>query len=302
MRTTRTSRRSRTQTKKASTAAPRREKTRSGGGRPLATATITFGLVTVPVRLYPTATVSGGLSFHLLHAKDKSRLKQQYVCAKEGVVVPRSEMVKGYEVTKGRYVILTDEELRALDAQASRGIEIAEFVPEDSLEPVFVERSYYLGPDKGGEKAYALLAAAMEDEKLLAIARYAARGKDYLVALRAFQGRLLMHQLFHQDEVREPIPVPARTSPTAAELQLAKQLIESIAARAFDPSRYEDEVRKRIRQLIARKSRGLEIEAPEEAPRTAEVIDLMSALKASLAGKKGQAPAARDARPKRKAG
>ena len=217
--------------------------------------------------------------------------------------MPRSDMVKGYEVSKGRYVVLTDEELRALDAQASRGIEIAEFVPEDSVPPVFVERSYYLGPDKGGDKAYALLAAAMEDEKLVAIARYAARGKDYLVALRAREGRLVMLQLFHQDEVREPVKVPARTKPTEAELQLAKRLIESIATSRFDPSRYEDEVRKRIRALIARKARGATIEAPEEAPRRAEVVDLMAALKASLEAKKGAGKAARpkEARSRRKA-
>jgi len=258
------------------------------GPRALATATITFGLVTVPVRLYPTASVSGGISFHMLHEKDRSRLKQQYVCVKEGTVVPRSEIVKGFEVAKGRYVVLADEELRALEAQASRGIEIAEFVPEDSLSPVYIERHYYLGPDAGGAKAYALLADAMRQEKLLAIARYAARGKDYLVALRAWEGRLIMHQLFHRDEVRAPaaLPVP-RTHARPAEVELAKRLIESIARDRFDPSLYEDEVRKRVRKLIARKAKGQKIEAPEEkAPREAEVIDLMSALKASLESKR----------------
>lgn len=264
------------------------------GPRALATATITFGLVTVPVRLYPTASVSGGLSFHMLHAKDRSRLKQQYVCVKEGTAVPRSEIVKGFEVSKGRFVVLTDEELRALDAQASRGIEIAEFVPEDSLPPVYIERHYYLGPDSGGAKAYALLAGAMADEKLLAIARYAARGKDYLVALRAWDGRLIMHQLFHRDEVRAPAALPGpRTHARPAEVELAKRLIESIARDRFDPFLYEDEVRKRVRKLIARKAKGSAIEAPEEAaPRKAEVIDLMSALKASLASNK-ERPATR---------
>ena len=260
---------------------------RTAGARPLSNATITFGLVTVPVRLYPTATVSAGLSFHLLHAKDTSRLKQQYVCAKDGEVVPRSEMVKGFETSKGRYVTFTDEELKALDQQASRGIEIAEFVPVDSLPPTYVERSYYLGPDKGAEKAYGLLAAAMEDARLLAIARYAARGKDYLVALRALEGRLVMHQLFHHDEVREPVAVPAgRSKPTSAEMQLARRLIDSIAVARFDPSKYEDEVRQRIRKLIARKAKGQPIEAPEPERRaSAEIVDLMSALKASLAAR-----------------
>jgi DNA end-binding protein Ku len=263
------------------------------GPRALATATITFGLVTVPVRLYPTASVSGGLSFHMLHAKDNSRLRQQYVCVKEGTVVPRSEIVKGFEISKGRSVVLTDDELKALEAQASRGIEIAEFVPQDSLPPVYIERHYYLGPDEGGDKAYALLAGAMAEENLLAIARYAARGKDYLVALRSWEGRLIMHQLFHQDEVRPPAALPTpRTQARPAEVELAKRLIESIARDRFDPSLYEDEVRKRLRTLIARKAKGQAIEAPEEAPaRTAEVIDLMAALKASLESKKKAAPA-----------
>lgn len=267
------------------------------GPRALATATITFGLVTVPVRLYPVASLSGGLSFHMLHAKDKSRLKQQYVCVKEGTVVPRDEIVKGFEVAKGRYVVLTDDELRALDAQSSRGIEIAEFVPEDSLSPVYVERTYDLGPDAGGAKPYALLVDAMAEQELLAIARYAARGKDYLVALRAWEGRLLMHQLFHQDEVRKPASLPgARTHARPAEVQLAKRLIESIASDRFDPSLYEDEVRKRVRKLIARKAKGLAIEEPEAEPvRKAEVVDLMSALKASLEAGRKRRPSARKA-------
>ena len=278
--------------------ARRKDDEEDGGPRALATATITFGLVTVPVRLYPTASVSGGLSFHMLHEKDRSRLKQQYVCVKEGTVVPRSEMVKGFEVSKGRYVVLTDDELRALDAQASRGIEIAEFVPEDSLSPVYIERHYYLGPDVGGAKAYALLADAMGDEKLLAIARYAARGKDYLVALRAWEGRLVMHQLFHEDEVRAPVAAP-RAAARPAEVELAKRLIESVARDRFDPSLYEDEVRKRVRKLIARKSRGLAIEAPEEVvPPKAEVVDLMATLKASLESQKGR-PSARSDRARR---
>lgn len=269
--------------------------------RPISNATITFGLVTVPVRLYPAASVSAGLSFHLLHAKDKSRLKQQYVCVKDGEVVPRDEMVKGFETSKGRYVVFTDAELKALDQQASRGIEIAEFVPADSVEPTYVERNYYLGPDKGGEKAYGLLAAAMAEAGLVAIARYAARGKDYLVALRAVGGRLLMQQLFHHDEVREPAAVPAaRTKPGAAEMQLARGLIDSIAVARFDPSKYEDEVRQRIRKLIAQKAKGLEIEAPERERRApAEIVDLMSALKASLEARaRGAARKRRAARPK----
>jgi DNA end-binding protein Ku len=261
------------------------------------TAAISFGLVTVPVRIYPAVRLSAGLSFHLLHAKDGSRLKQQYVCAEEGEVVPRSEMIKGYEYAKGRYVTFSDQELKALDQRATQGIEIAEFVPAASLDPIYFERPYYLGPGKGGEKAYALLVQAMEDGGVCAIARRASRGKDYLVALRPDAGRIVMEQLYHSDEVRPLSEVPVeRPALREAELKLAAQLIEQITSDKFRPERYEDEVRKRIEKLIAGKVEGEEIvAAPAERPR-AQVIDLMEALKASLAqGKGGSRPRARGA-------
>jgi DNA end-binding protein Ku len=253
------------------------------------TAAISFGLVTVPVRIYPAVRVSAGVSFHLLHAKDSSRLKQQYVCIKEDVVVPRSEMIKGYEYSKGRYVTFADEELKALDEKATQGIEIAEFVPADSLDPLYFERPYYLGPGKGGDKAYALLVQSMAERGVYAIARRAARGKDYLVALRPDQGRIVMEQLYHSDEVRPIAEIPVeKPALRDAELKLATQLIEQITSDRFRPERYEDEVRKRIAKLIARKVEGEDIvAAPEERPR-AQVIDLMEALKASLAQGKGR--------------
>jgi DNA end-binding protein Ku len=260
-------------------------------------AAISFGLVTVPVRLYPAVRSSAGLSFHLLHEKDNSRLKQQYVCARDGEVVPRSEMIKGYEYAKDRYVTLTDEELRALDEKATQGIEITEFVPADSVDPVYFERPYYLGPGKGGEKAYALLVKAMEEAGVYAVARRAARGKDYLVLLRPVERRMVMEQLYHSDEVRPLGEIPVDT-PTVREneLKLAQQLIEQITSEKFRPEQYEDEVRKRIEKLIARKVEGEDIvSAPEERPR-AQVVDLMQALKASLAqgkGKPGRSEAAR---------
>jgi DNA end-binding protein Ku len=263
-------------------------------------AAISFGLVTVPVRVYPAVRVSAGLSFHLLHEKDGSRLRQQYVCAKDGEIVPRSEMIKGYEYAKDRYVTLTDEELRALDEKATQGIEITEFVPAASVDPVYFERPYYLGPGKGGEKAYALLVKAMEDAGVSAIARRAARGKDYLVLLRPVDRRLVMEQLYHSDEVRPLEEVPVDTPAVREnELKLAQQLIEQITAERFRPERYEDEVRKRIEKLIAKKVEGEDIvAAPEERPR-AQVVDLMEALKASLAqggrGRAGRAEAPRAA-------
>jgi DNA end-binding protein Ku len=264
------------------------------------TAAISFGLVTVPVRVYPAVRSSAGLSFHLLHEKDGSRLKQQYICAKEDVVVPRSEMIKGYEYAKDRYVTLTDEELKALDERATQGIEIAEFVPKDTVDPVYFERPYYLGPGKGGEKAYTLLVKAMEDAGVYAIARRAARGKDYLVLLRPDDGRLVMEQLYHSDEVRPLSEIPVDgPAPRENELKLAHQLIEQITSARFQPDRYEDEVRKRIEKLIAKKIEGEEIvSAPDERPR-AQVVDLMEALKASLAAGKGGARSAAARQPQR---
>lgn len=270
--------------------------------RSIATASISFGLVTVPVRIYPATRTSAGLSFHLLHEKDHSRLRQQYVCEKDGKVVPRSEMVKGYEFAKGRYVTFTNEELKALDEKATNGIEITEFVPEGAVDPVYFERAYYLGPDKNGAKAFSLLGRAMKETGLLAVAKYAARGKDYLVLLRPSDERLEMIQLYNEDEVRpaSDVPVEARAS-TPGEVKLATRLIESIASREFEPGKYGDEVRRRIQKLIQAKVQGKDITAPEPQKRKAQVVDLMEALQASLARKAKPARAVRaDAAPLRR--
>ena len=259
--------------------------------RSIATATISFGLVTVPIRIYPAVRQSAGLSFHLLHATDKARLELQYICPEDGEVVPRSEMVKGFEYKKGQYVVFEDDELKALDEKATSGLEIAEFVPKDAVDPVFFEKTYYLGPDKGGEKGYSLLAQAMATVDEVALAKYAARGKSYLVLIRSTGDRLFMQQLYHSDEVRDlkEVPVEARRN-TEAEVKLARQLIEQITSDGFHPEKYEDEVRKRIEKLIAQKLEGKDITAttPSEKP-PAQVIDLMEALEASLARKGGAA-------------
>jgi DNA end-binding protein Ku len=257
--------------------------------RSLSTATITFGLVTVPVRVYPATHHSAGLSFHLLHEKDNVRLKQQYVCPEDGEVVGRDEMVKGFEHRKGQYVVFSTKDLKALDEKATHGIEITEFLPEGAVPPVYYEKTYYLGADKGGDKAYSLLAEAMQQSGRAALAKYAARGKDYLVLLRADEGRLTMHQLYHSDEVRdvEDVPAPERRH-SPAEIKLAQRLIEQIEAEAFRPEKYEDEVRKRVTRLIQAKVKGEDITAPAPERARGQVIDLMEALKASLA-RKGQA-------------
>ena len=266
--------------------------------RAMASSTITFGLVAVPVQLYPATRESAGLSFHLLHAKDGVRLRQQLVCPKDGELVARNEAVRGFERAKDEFVVVTDKELRALDQKASSGIEVAEFVKGGELAPLYVERSYYVGPGKGGERPFALLVKALEEEDLVAIAQYAARGKDYLVALRPFEGRLLMQQLYHHDEIRSVSDVPLPDAEVkAGELKLARELVGRLTAERFEPERYEDEVRKRIRALIERKVEGGEIRAAPGEGRAAKVVDLMEALKASLAA--GQAGKAGSAKPKR---
>jgi len=272
--------------------------------RAMGSAAISFGLVTVPVRIYPAVRPSAGISFHMLHKKDGVRLRQQYVCPKDEEVVPRSDTVRGYEIAKDKYVIFADDELKALDEKATNGIEIKEFVPERSVDPVYYERTYYLGADKGGDKAYSLLADAMRDSGRAALAQYAARGKDYLVLLRSTGDRLMMQQLYHADEVRpiEEVPVPARKS-SSAELKLARQLIDQVSSETFEPEKYADEVRKRIQELIKAKARGETIEAPAARPK-AKVVDLMEALKKSLGqgGRRGPARAARREEPAKKAG
>jgi DNA end-binding protein Ku len=270
--------------------------------RAMGTAAISFGLVTVPVRIYPAVRSSAGISFHMLHKKDGVRLKQQFVCPKDEEVVPRSETVRGYEIAKDKYVIFTDEELKSLDEKATNGIEIKEFVPEDSVDPVYFERTYYLGADKGGEKAYSLLADAMKDSGKAGLAQYAARGKDYLVLLRSTGDRLMMQQLYHADEIRPvgEVPVPDRKS-SPAELKLARQLIDQVGSEKFEPEKYSDEVRKRIEALIKAKAKGQPIEAPVPR-RKAEVVDLMEALKKSLGqgGRRAPVRAARQEQPAKK--
>jgi DNA end-binding protein Ku len=221
------------------------------------------------------------------------RLKQQYVCPKDEEVVSRKDAAKGYEFQKGRYVTFTSDELKALDKAATHGIEVREFVPPASVDPVYFERTDYLGPGKGGDKAFALFTRSLQEMDLVAIAEYAARGKGYLVLLRPSDGRLAMHQLLHADEVRpvEDVPKPAAAT-SAAEMKMAKQLIGQMTAEHFDAARYSDEVRQHVRELIQKKVAGADIveEAPAEVAR-GKVVDLMEALKASLAQKDDKRPA-----------
>jgi DNA end-binding protein Ku len=254
--------------------------------RAMATATISFGLVSIPVRLFAATQVAAAHSFNLLHKKCGTRLKQQYVCPKDGEKVERDDMVKGYEFAKDQYVTFTPEELKALEEASSQAIEIAEFVPLAEVDPVYYDRPYYLGPDRGGAKAYRLLAEAMRRSGKAALARYAARGKQYLVLLRPLGSRLVMQQLLHADEVRPISEVELEEAELKEpEVQLALRLVEQTASDAFHPEKYPDEVRARTQALIDEKVQGHEIQvSAPEAPR-AQVIDLLEALKQSLAAK-----------------
>jgi DNA end-binding protein Ku len=251
--------------------------------RSISTATISFGLVSIPTKLYTTNEAAGDIHFNMLHDTDGARLKQQYICTQCNEIVDREHTVKGYEHAKGQYVVFSNEELKALDAVATGAIAIEEFVPAVAVDPVWVDKSYYLGPDKGGERAYRLLHDAMLDTGLVGVASYSARGKQYIVALRPYQNGLIMHQLRYSEEVKPwaEVPMPDLPELKPAELGLAKQIIQQIAHETFDPNKYKDEVQTRMRELIARKVEGQEITVVPEAP-SGRVIDLMEALKASL--------------------
>ena len=260
--------------------------------RPIQSATLSFGLVSVPIQLYSSAESRSSISFNWLHKECGSRLKQQYVCKKDGKLVENEDRIKGYEFSKEQFVTFTPEELKALEEQKKESIDIAEFVPADQVGRQWVSKIYYLGPDKGGARAYRLLSAALRETGLSAIGRHSARGKQYLVLIRPEGDGLVMEQLYYADEIRPFAEVPvgeAELKPD--ELKLAVQFIRQAATDAFEPTKYEDEVRKRVLVQIEQKIQGQEITAaPEEEPQ-AQIIDLMEALKRSLA----QADAKRDA-------
>ena len=261
--------------------------------RAIGTATISFGLVSIPIKLYTTSESGSDISFNMLHDSCGSRLKQQYICTKDGEVVDREHTVKGYEFSKGQYVTFTADELKALDAVATNSIELTEFVPAKAVDPLLFEKSYYIGPDKGGERAYKLLSEAMIQSGLIGIASYSARGKQYVVAVRPFQSGLIVHQLRYKDEVKEwaEVPIPDLPELKPTELALAQQLIAQITHETFDANRYEDDVKKRMLELIQQKVDGQEITAAPEAPQ-GKIIDLMEALKASLGMTGAAMPAA----------
>jgi DNA end-binding protein Ku len=263
--------------------------------RSIASLTVSFGLVSIPVKLFSATEASRAISFNMLHKACGSRVKQQYICAKEEVVVPREDIVKGYEFSKDQYVMFTPEELKALEETGTHTADITEFVPLKSVDPVYFDKAYYLGPDKGGAKPYALLARALRESGRCAIGRWAARGKQYIVMIRPVEDLvegLVMQQLLYAGEVRalRDIDIP-KMDVKPQELKLAQQLIEQQSADKFDPAQYTDEVRSRIEAAVQKKVEGQEITTTEEPEKGAQVIDLMEALRASLEKKPAkQAP------------
>ncbi|MDR3416146.1 MAG: Ku protein [Nevskia sp.] len=259
--------------------------------RSIGSLTISFGLVSIPVKLYTATESSRSITFNMLHKGCGSRLKQQYICVKEEVPVAREDIVKGYEFAKDQYVMFSPEEIKALEEAGTHCADITEFVPLETVDPVYFDKAYYLAPDKGGAKPYALFARALRESGRCAIGHWAARGKEHIVMIRALDDGLIMQQLLYREEVRsmKDLDIP-KMDVREGELKLAEQLIEQQTSKAFDPSLYKDEVRERIEAAVQKKVDGQEITMAEAPEGGAQVIDLMEALRASLE-RKGAAPA-----------
>ena len=245
--------------------------------------TISFGLVSIPIRMY-TAASPGGVSFNQLHPKCGGRIRQQQICPTCNEVVERTALVKGYEFAKDQYVQFTDEELKALEGEASKMIDIAEFVPLAQVDPIYFEKTYYLGPDKGGEKAYRLLADAMHKSGRVALAKFVQRGKENVVLIRPAKDGLMLHTMYFADEIRDFGEVDkgeaAKLKP--GEMELAERLLAELTSESFQPERYTDEYRARVLEAVESKVEGKEVTSLAPQAQRTQVIDLMEALKQSL--------------------
>ncbi len=253
--------------------------------RAIATGQIAFGLVSIPVKLFSAAESSEKVSFNMLHGECGSRVQQQLFCPKDERTIDRTEVVKGYEFSKGQYVLFTDDELKKMEEKTTQQIDITEFVKSDLIDPIYFNKPYYLGPDKGGSRAYTLLARALEETGRWAVAKYAARGKGYLVVIRPLGKGLVMQQLYYPNEIRSIDEIDlGDTDVKENELKMAIQLAEMSASDEFHPENYRDEVQERIRGLIQKKIEGEEITSALADEPKAQVIDLMEALRKSLGG------------------
>ncbi len=257
--------------------------------RSVGSGTISFGLVSIPIKLY-TATSPQSVGFNFVHGKCGGRVKMQYMCPTDNEVVERKDLIRGYEIAKDKFVTFTEDELKKLEGERSDRLDIVEFVPEGSVDFIFIENTVFLGPGKGGDRAYALLSDAMSRTGRVAIGRYGARGKEQLVMLRPYKGGIVMHQVYYADEVRSMDDVEYSTNVPfkPVEQELADKLIEQLGSDSFSPEKYRDDYRERVRSAVEQKAAGIEVTAPPEQPQ-AQIIDLFEALKRSLQ-EKGSLP------------
>ena len=263
--------------------------------RPFASGQIAFGLVSIPVKLYSATEATERISFNMIHTECGSRIQQQLFCPKDERTISREETSKGYEFAKGQYVLFTEDELKAMEEKATQTIEISEFLPREAIDPIYFQKANYMSPDKGGDRAYALLAKALVETGRWALAKYAARGKQYLVVIRPLENGLVMQQLFYPNEIRALDELDLGDAVIKDnELKMAVQLAEMGAADEFHPENYRDEVSDRVRAMIQQKIEGEEITTDLVEQPKAQVIDLMEALKRSLGGRAAKpAPATR---------
>lgn len=266
--------------------------------RAISSGTISFGLVSIPVKLF-SATSSEQVRFNMLHKKCGGRVKQQLYCPVDDEIVPRNETVKGFAFADNQFVQFEPEELKELEATRDSSINIVEFVPLDAVDLIQIEKSYYLGPDKGGDKAYRLLNESMAQAKKVAVGNWAARGKEQLVVIRPYKDGLLFHQLYYADEVRalDDVDTGAVFDFHEAERKLALQLIEQLSEDTFDAKKYKDSYRERVLAAVEQKAAGKKLQLAPEAPK-AQIIDLFEALKQSLVAESSGSEAADPEQPK----
>jgi DNA end-binding protein Ku len=261
--------------------------------RPLRNATISFGLVNIPVRFY-TATKSEDVHFNLLHESCGTRVNRKWWCPHHEKIVESSELVRAYAISKNKYVTFSDEEIETLETDDNRALDISEFLQLDQIDPVFFEKAYFLGPGPGGGKTYKLLSEAMKKQNKVALARWVSANREHLVILRPFEGGLVLHTMYYADEVRDFSAVEKEDAPVKEkEIKLAEMLIDELTEKKFNPLQYKDQYRERLLDRIKDKSKGKAIvsEEKEEEDKGGEVIDIMEALRRSLEG--GRAPAKR---------
>jgi len=247
---------------------------------------LTFGLISMPVKLFSGARGSR-ISFHQLHREDNVRVKQQLICPAEDKVLDRSEIVKGYEYRKGEYVVVEPDELKKIEPKTAKAMEILEFVKADEVDPVYFESSYYLQPDEGGEKPYALLVRALKDSNYMGIAKLTMHNREYTVFLRPHETGLMLHTMYYEEEVRKIDAPNLDANIKPAEVKVAHQLIEALAGK-FEPEKFHDTYEENVKKLIQAHLEGREVEAVAKPAKPEKVVDLMSALKESLAQMKGQ--------------